>query len=211
MSCNVSKQALRNSMKNLLNDFLCSSENKAIQHTFNLQTSNYIRNFNTYITSNTVLAYYPLNNEASCISIIENALSVNKKLFLPRVDGEKIHFIYCNSINEKEEFNKSSYGILEPTGMDYFDIDRLTVGDSVIVFVPGLAFTTSGKRLGRGKAYYDRFLNELKNSKAIINNKVDLTLVGLCYSFQICDDLPTENHDIMMDYVLCEKGLISCK
>ncbi len=210
MHNSVSKQTLRSNMKALLNDFFSLNEEDTNQQTFNTLTYKLIKNFEPFKNANTILAYYPMKNEPSCIEIIKNTLDDNKRLFLPRIDEEKMYFIYCNSI-EEDQFNKNSYGILEPTGKDFFNTSRLTAGDSVFILVPGFAFTPSGKRLGRGKAYYDRFLKEILNCKARTNSSVDFTIVGLCYSFQICHDLPTESHDIIMDYVLCEKGLITCK
>jgi 5-formyltetrahydrofolate cyclo-ligase len=59
--------------------------------------------------------------------------------------------------------------------------------------VPGLAFSLDGKRLGRGKGYYDRFLNE-NNVKAI----------ALCYNEQIKDTIPTEEYDARVSLVITD-------
>ena len=65
-----------------------------------------------------------------------------------------------------------------------------------LFIVPGRAFTQSGKRLGRGKWYYDRFLSQkiYKKSKKI----------GVCYGFQLLQDLQTEKHDINMDLIFSQ-------
>lgn len=65
-----------------------------------------------------------------------------------------------------------------------------------IVLVPGLAFTKSGKRLGRGAGYYDRYLA-----------KRDLLKIGLCWEGQLLEELKTENHDILMDLVVTDKNI----
>ena len=66
------------------------------------------------------------------------------------------------------------------------------------VFVPGVAFDRKGSRLGMGKGYYDRFLPELKAIK-----------IGIGLSAQIADfDLPVEEHDVALDYIVTEKFII---
>nr|CAD7453587.1 unnamed protein product [Timema tahoe] len=68
-----------------------------------------------------------------------------------------------------------------------------------LVLNPGLVFTPEGKRLGRGKAYYDQFLH--KCSKQLENSPVTL---ALAFKEQILPHLPTTPTDYIMDYVLYE-------
>lgn len=60
-----------------------------------------------------------------------------------------------------------------------------------MVIVPGIAFDLNNNRLGRGKAYYDKFLEKINTVK-----------IGLCFDFQIVDKVPIESTDIKMDLVL---------
>lgn len=66
------------------------------------------------------------------------------------------------------------------------------------MIVPGLGFTINGKRLGRGKGYYDRSIAEYKN-KYPCNN---LKTIGLAFNIQICDDIPTSEEDSLIDYIV---------
>ena len=52
-----------------------------------------------------------------------------------------------------------------------------------------MAFDREGHRLGRGKGYYDRFLSRVPN----------IYKIGLCFSWQLVDSVPTDEHDIRMD------------
>jgi len=65
--------------------------------------------------------------------------------------------------------------------------------------VPGLGFTMDGKRLGRGKGYYDRCITEY-NKKYPFSN---LKTIGLAFSEQICDDIPMSQEDSLIDYLIC--------
>jgi 5-formyltetrahydrofolate cyclo-ligase len=69
------------------------------------------------------------------------------------------------------------------------------------VLVPGVAFDKRGYRVGYGGGYYDRFFNKLE--KSVIK-------IGLCYEMQILTEVPTDNYDIPIDYIITEKGLINC-
>jgi len=63
-----------------------------------------------------------------------------------------------------------------------------------IFFVPWRAFSFDWKRLWRGKWYYDRFLTKKKYNTS--------TKVGLCYDFQIFEDIPIETHDISVNHII---------
>jgi 5-formyltetrahydrofolate cyclo-ligase len=66
-----------------------------------------------------------------------------------------------------------------------------------LVVVPGLAFTVEGHRLGRGKGYYDVFLDKCRK----IKGTPPLT-VGLAFSQQVVPYVPTDKDDICVDHVL---------
>lgn len=112
----------------------------------------------------------------------------DKRLLLPAVKGDNL--IICNYHPEK--LKTGSYGIIEPQGNGITD---LSVIDMIII--PGIAFDKKRNRLGRGKGYYDRLLPQVTGCK-----------IGICYDCQITDLLPTEKHDIPMNYIISESGII---
>lgn len=84
------------------------------------------------------------------------------------------------------------WGIWEPTDeapllSDYSRLD--------LVVVPGVAFSSDGKRLGRGKSFYDRFLPLVPRA----------AFVGVCYPCQLVEQIPADHWDIGMDIVCCGK------
>ncbi len=68
-----------------------------------------------------------------------------------------------------------------------------------IVIVPGLAFTAAGERLGRGGGWYDRYLTEVRP---------DCTSIGVCFAEQVVESLPIESHDVTMDLVVSDAGVL---
>lgn len=68
-----------------------------------------------------------------------------------------------------------------------------------VVVVPGLAFTASGDRLGQGGGWYDRFLSRVRPN---------CTTIGVGFNPQIVSSLPTEAHDVTLDFVVTDGGLV---
>ena len=67
------------------------------------------------------------------------------------------------------------------------------------VIVPGLAFTAAGDRVGQGGGWYDRFLSTVRT---------DCTKIGVCFDEQIVGALPVEAHDVAMDHVVTDHGVL---
>ncbi len=114
-----------------------------------------------------------------------------KRLLLPLVVGDDLHLLpYAG----EEGLRPGAFGIMEP-------IDQgITVAEEEIdlIIVPGVAFDRQLNRLGRGKGFYDRLLTTVQAPK-----------VGICFDFQLIDNVPVEPFDRKMDIIITEKELIS--
>ena len=72
----------------------------------------------------------------------------------------------------------------------------LHLPDSIdLILVPGLAFSRDRHRLGRGGGFFDRLLS---------GRAANAYKVGLCFSFQMLEHVPTEGHDVLMDAVVTD-------
>jgi 5-formyltetrahydrofolate cyclo-ligase len=69
-----------------------------------------------------------------------------------------------------------------------------------VVLVPGLAFTPTGQRLGQGGGWYDRFLPRLRD---------DAVTIGVAFGPQIVAALPLDDHDVPVDMVVTDNGLLA--
>ena len=113
----------------------------------------------------------------------------------PRVESEGLKFY---TVKNPADFVTSPYGLQEP---DPERAEPVDLQACEVVCVPGVAFDRSGSRLGRGKGYYDKALAPYLGTK-----------VGVAYSAQITtDDLPSEPHDMRMNYVVTEKFILKLK
>ena len=114
-----------------------------------------------------------------------DTLATQKQVVLPRVAGDDMDF-YPYGPTAMEI---GSFGISEPqteVAIDPSEID--------VIVVPGVAFTLSGVRCGRGKGYYDKYLSR-SGFRAV--------KVGVCYKEQLAEEIPSEPHDILMDTIIC--------
>ena len=97
------------------------------------------------------------------------------------------------SWKKNEVLYVGKFGILEPIK------SKPKIPD--LILVPILAFDKNKYRLGYGKGFYDRYLNKyLKKFKNIFT-------VGIAFSFQRHDNLPVNQKDVKLDYIITEKGI----
>jgi 5-formyltetrahydrofolate cyclo-ligase len=138
--------------------------------------------------ADTILMYHSLPDEVDTHSALGQLLAMGKKVLLPKVVSETemtIHeYTGAESLQPSEP-----YGILEPTTPE---LSIVNCQLSIVIVVPGMAFDKHGHRLGRGKGYYDRFLSRIPN----------IYKIGVCFPFQLIDNVPSEPTDILVDEVL---------
>ena len=136
------------------------------------------------------MLYCSLPDEVYTMDMIHWLHSEGKKIVLPKVISDCE--MELREYNGDADLEVGSFGIMEPCGKlftDYEDID--------VAVIPGMAFDKDGNRLGRGKGYYDRFLN------AAGNRKGNTYKIGICFPFQFVDAVPADEHDNRMDMVVC--------
>lgn len=141
-------------------------------------------NCEQYRCAKTIYGYLPYNQEVRTVPMLEQAIRDGKRVAVPKCYGDEMKFIYMDDLSKVE---KGYANIPEPIADDPVADDP-----TALVLMPGLAFTTDGKRMGYGGGFYDKFLAAEPNHPT----------VALCYAFQMVEDLPTEEYDIPVDCVL---------
>lgn len=131
-----------------------------------------------------VLLYHALPDEVNTETLLEAALKDGKVVLLPVVVGDELELRHYAS---PADLQVGSYGILEPTGELFTALHTID-----LAVIPGMSFDTEGHRLGRGKGYYDRLLCQCPS----------LYKVGICFDFQMVNNVPSEPHDFPMDVAL---------
>lgn len=136
--------------------------------------------------ASTIMFYYPVNNEVDLIPLMKEFLG-KKELLLPRlIENDLSAFVF-------ESFDKmvnGKFNIPEPDSERFDD-------EVDVVIVPGVVFDKEKFRIGMGQGYYDKFLSGKKCLK-----------IGVCYDFQLTDKVWRDPHDIAMDIIVSEKGIM---
>lgn len=104
-----------------------------------------------------VLIFVSYGDEIDTTGLIEEALRMEKEVYVPKVEGEEIRFYKITSLDELEVGYK---GIREPSGTGkWYEYSDEGCDDSVLI-MPGVAFDLLNHRIGYGKGFYDRFLQD---------------------------------------------------
>jgi 5-formyltetrahydrofolate cyclo-ligase len=147
-----------------------------------------------------IALYAALPEELDSTPLIELARARGCRLYLPRIDrhslGRKMQFVAMDGRHRSNRL-----GIAEPEGSQIIGARWLDV-----VFLPLVGFDSRGVRLGTGGGYYDRAFAFRRWRKVWHTPQ----LVGLAYSFQQLEVIIPAAHDVLLDAVVTEKGVIRC-
>jgi 5-formyltetrahydrofolate cyclo-ligase len=155
----------------------------------------------------TLLVFLSTRFEIDTAPVLEAAFNLDKAVFAPKITGRDIVFYRLvpgfvsagggRRFSGAEGLRSSGpFGIREPAAgrsLEAADFPAL-------VLTPGLAFDRGGRRLGRGKGYYDRFFAELDRKG------LPYFAVGLCLGVQLLPLVPAESWDRGMDAVIAGRS-----
>ncbi|MBQ2838105.1 MAG: 5-formyltetrahydrofolate cyclo-ligase [Muribaculaceae bacterium] len=125
-----------------------------------------------------ILIYHSLPDELHTHNLLNRW--ADKKLYLPRVNGHTLDILPIDKIR------LGAFNIYEPIGNKTVSLSTID-----LAIIPGVAFDKCGSRIGRGKGFYDRLLQD--------NN---IFKIGIGYDFQLFDNIPSAPHDIKMDAII---------
>lgn len=150
-----------------------------------------IKELEIYKKAKNICLYMPVNNEVDITLLADDAWEDGKTLWLPKTSENMMGFF---KFNHDTALSAGTYGVLEPVSDEKLEPDAET-----LVLMPGVAFSPDGGRVGYGGGYYDKYLNKWDICKT----------AAVCFSFQILEELPMEEHDVKPDIIVCETGCIN--
>ena len=150
---------------------------------------NLLLNWDLFQKSSKVAVFIAMKDELDLSTLLESG----KELYLPRFNAETKKYEMHRWLDENSLI-EGRYGIKEPAGTS----PKALKNEIDLWFIPGVAFSRSGGRLGRGAGFYDRLLEQERGLKC-----------GVCTASRIFDEIPQEEHDIKMDFVLTDKEIIT--
>ena len=151
-----------------------------------------------YREAEIVLGYMPMEHEADITEILRHALQDGKEVAVPRMKGARyMDFHLIDSVDGP--WDNHEYGIREPHRHLPVIHPETCPSQNVLILVPGLAFDRKGNRLGRGKGFYDTYLDM---------GCENVNELGIAFSFQIVDSVPVSGHDKCIAGVVTENEII---
>ncbi|WP_251387006.1 5-formyltetrahydrofolate cyclo-ligase [Mediterraneibacter agrestimuris] len=153
-----------------------------------------------------VFCYVTFREEVDTKDIIHSALKMGKTVAIPKVLGENhMEFYKISSMND---LTPGYQGILEPNTEHLQDRiipispEEVDTGRNMeklpVILLPGSAFDKAGRRIGYGGGFYDTYLYTYPRFRKI----------GLAFSTQCVDEIPVEEHDVGVDVVVTEQGVL---
>jgi len=155
--------------------------------TASTQASALLRSQSQWKNAQSVLFYAPVQWELDVWPLVAEALSAGKTIALPRFAAETNSYFACRIQNPTQDLKSGRFGIREPA--DHCAKDSLKRLD--LILVPGVSFDLRGRRLGRGKGFYDRLLVALSG-----------TTCGVAFDQQLVRELPVAPHDAHVNCIL---------
>jgi len=146
-----------------------------------------------------IAVYAPLPTELDTAALMRLSAQHRCRIYLPRLTDlrrRRMQFVEAGG-----PMHRNHLGIMEPV-----QLRRLSARNLDLVFVPLVGFDAKGERLGMGAGYYDRAFAFLRRRSHWIHPR----LIGLAYSFQQVPHIEGASHDVRLNAVITEKGLIKC-
>ena len=179
------------------------NKSKIRKKIFQLRKKNYFKNLR--INPNKILkflktvniknkiigGYYPYNYEVDTLELLNKLEKKNYLISLPKISkNNKINFYQWSF---KDPLTINTYGIPEPNSKKKLNPE--------ILLIPLVAYDSELNRLGYGGGFYDRYISSITNNKKVIK-------IGLGFSFQKINKLPTNQFDKKLDCIITEKNFI---
>ena len=151
-----------------------------------------------FLSAKTIAAYSAFDNELSPHFIVEQAWQLGKTVTLPKVLPNTV--LQFNLYQPQTTLLPSRFGILE---VDSAEEKAIAIDQHDLILLPMLAFDANCNRIGMGKGYYDRNLNQIGKNKPV--------LIGIAYEFQCVKSILIDSWDIKMDKIVTEKRVYAAK
>jgi len=135
-----------------------------------------------------LMGYMPMWEEFDVEPIMQAWLDAGGRLCSPVVNWVAGTMVPCRLGGlQPPHVRMGLRGVREPVSDEVVPMEQVAA-----VIVPGLAFDRTGRRLGRGGGFYDRFLSKLPP---------EVLRIGVCFDEQIIKAVPVDGHDCAVQLI----------
>ncbi len=135
------------------------------------------------LDANVIAAYLPFGTEPNIGGFVSGANAHGLSLIMPvsNIDGS-LQWVHYSGLSAPGIF-----GFDEPVG------NPADLREAQLILIPATAVDHSGNRLGKGKGFYDI---------ALANPEVTAPIAAVVYEPELIDELPVENHDQPVNFIV---------
>lgn len=128
-----------------------------------------------------MMGFVAMPDEIDLRPALFEAAANGREVLVPRWNPQSQNY-EASLVGRPDQWRPGPFGVLEPPpDAPVRSMDRLD-----LILVPGLAFDRTGRRLGRGKGFFDRLLARATRARRW----------GIAHDQQIVDAVPIASHDV---------------
>lgn len=146
-----------------------------------------VKALESYQKAKTVFLFVSAFGEPETRGLIQDALQQEKRVGVPKCLEDGIMKVY--EIKSMQDLEAGRYGILEPNA-SCPEIDKKQID---FILVPCVSCDKDKNRLGHGKGYYDRYLQDLPCISCMI-----------CRKELMVEKIPIDSFDLRPDILITE-------
>jgi 5-formyltetrahydrofolate cyclo-ligase len=188
MSITIDKPQFRTQLRRTL-----ESMSQQDRHIKSLNACNWITGSPEFHAARVVMLYLAVPTEVDTASLALRCWQTGKTVVVPKVSWNERRMLPVEINCLQTGLRTNEKGIREPVAGKPIPLHFID-----LVIVPGLGFTATGYRLGRGMGFYDRFL--------ALPEFVGLSC-GLAYEEQVVPALPVLDHDVPLSMLITDRGI----
>lgn len=145
--------------------------------------------------------FLSMHDEVRTEEILRDLFARGKTCFIPKyqTQGSHMDMLQLHSMQDMDSLPLTSWNIKQPSDEDLTRAEALATGGLDLILMPGLGFDQSGNRLGRGKGFYDSYLE-----RCIRHPRGKPYTIALAFKEQLCQEIPVDDNDMLIDEVLYE-------
>lgn len=178
----MTKAALRQSVRLRL-----AMMTPALRQAESFQVCNRARAQTLWQEAESLLLYAPMQGEVDIWPLVNEAVAEGKIVALPKFVPSARNYVASQIHDLDSDLVLGSFGIREPAD----HCSQIPLNQLDFILVPGIAFDLHGRRLGRGKGYYDQLLKDVRGHSC-----------GVAFDQQIEPVIPVEPHDTLVNCIL---------
>ena len=145
-----------------------------------------------FAAARVIMLYLSTPTEVDTAPLALRAWQHSKTIVVPKVSWDQRRMLPVEISSLKDGLTTTG-PVREPIAGTPMPVSMIDM-----VIVPGVGFTQTGQRIGRGMGFYDRFLAQ--------SDFIGVSC-GLAFEEQIVDNLPTLDHDMALSMLASDRGV----